>query len=53
MQAKVDVMGELVIFPKGSWDYCDKCNKATPLGELYAMNIDGELVMFLCVQCQL
>lgn len=52
-------MGELLIWPKGSWDYCDKCNKATPLDEMVGHRLPapegalyGELVMLLCAHCQ-
>lgn len=52
-------MGELLMWPKGSWDYCDKCNRATPLAEMVAKRLAaadtqglGEAVMFLCAHCQ-
>jgi len=44
-------MGYVEAFARGTWDYCDKCEKPTPNAEGVLEYQDGLAILFFCKEC--
>ena len=45
-------MGYIEAFARGTWEYCDKCEKPKPLTEGNYTFVDGLAVSWTCQDCK-